>query len=66
MNETRQLAQQWFKLDTKTCRKSGEKAKELILDQLGAELACSTKPWSKIVVITPHRTSQQKVPLSIM
>ena len=50
MNETRKLAA--FACELKYEDLPGEviaKAKELILDQLGVQLAASTKPWSKAV-----------------
>ncbi|MFH1088070.1 MAG: MmgE/PrpD family protein, partial [Chloroflexota bacterium] len=50
MNESRELAK--FVADLKyedLPKKVIEKTKDLVLDQLGVELASSTKPWSKAV-----------------
>lgn len=59
MNETRQLAQHVAQVRYENLpKKVVEKAKQLILDQLGCELACSTKPWSKIV----YEYTAQKAP----
>ncbi|MFH1125092.1 MAG: MmgE/PrpD family protein, partial [Pseudomonadota bacterium] len=59
MDETRQLAQHVTKVRFEDLPQEVlEKAKQLILDQLGCELACSTKPWSKIV----YEYTAQKAP----
>ncbi|MBI4330148.1 MAG: MmgE/PrpD family protein [Chloroflexi bacterium] len=50
MNETKQLARHVAQVQYEDLpAEVVAKAKQLILDQLGCELACSTEPWSKIV-----------------
>lgn len=50
MNESRELAKFVAKLNYSDLpKKVVQKTKDLILDQLGVELAASTKPWSKAV-----------------
>jgi len=50
MNESRELAEFVTKLKYENLPKNVvQKTKDLVLDQLGVELACSTKPWSNAV-----------------
>lgn len=50
MNETRELARHVTEVEFERLPKAViDKAKQLVLDQLGCEIGCSTRPWSKIV-----------------
>lgn len=61
MNESRELARFVAKLHYSDLPKEVvQKTKDLILDQLGVELAASTKPWSKAVYRDAMNTGGRK------